>query len=103
MKNAMLKIMLALGITASLAAVSTQAQAGGCCYKKPTCYNRCYQTTLAFHGCGYQSYMKRSCCNLSGGYYQGRPVNVINGDAYYVRHCTSGYWYHHKWHRPYCS
>jgi len=104
MKNAMLKILLAVGIATSFAAVSTQAQAcGSCntCYKRVSCH--CYHRTLAYHGCGYHRYMKRPCCDLSGGYYQGRPVNVVNGDIYYVRHCTSGYWYHHKWHAPYCS
>jgi hypothetical protein len=94
MKTKILNVLLALGCAASIAAISSQAQAHhGCC-----------GTTSAYVGNGYYHYSGHYPYGKSG-YVQGRPVKYVDGDYYFVQHCNKGHYYHHhhKWHRPCCS
>lgn len=91
MKTKFLKVMLALGCAATIAAISTQAQAHRCC-----------GTTYAYKCDGYHRYSGHTPYWQSGGI-QGRPIKMVNGEFYFVQHCNRGYWRHCVWHRPCCS
>lgn len=97
MKTKILKIMLAFGCAATIAAVSSEALA---CHR--SCHSSYCCKTYAYKCDGYQRYSGHYPFWKSGGI-QGRPVKYVNGEYIYVQHCTKGYWKHHVWHRPCCS
>jgi hypothetical protein len=109
MKKSLAKILLALSCTLSLAAVSSEALAHrhhhhyGYRHIYATCASSCcgHCSVYAYRGCGYHRFIRPHAGTF--GEVEGRPVKYVDGGYYYVQKCSSaGYW-HHRWHRAFCS
>jgi len=92
MKTKIVNVVLALGCALGIAAVSNSALAHHCYTKH----------VYAYQGSEYHRYSGHHPFYMSGDI-QGRPVKNVHGNWYVVRHCNSGYWHHHVWHRPSCA